>query len=180
MDQGTVAQRRARWPSSVSPPVTLCLICRGQVSFSAFSYSLALFSENTTAEEPSGRSPDADRIYPDHHGNKTVSWKGSGKVKYEGLSFSHTDSSRHVPFCHRSKAEDRGGPHRVVPASAGGRRERLPARVPFPRVFCGPEAREGVRAKSLRGSRADFAYFVSPTPEGPDSSSKVGRDSSWP
>lgn len=65
-------------------------------------------------------------------------------------------------------------------ASAGGRRERLPARVPFPRVFCGPEAREGVRAKSLRGSRADFAYFVSPTPEGPDSSSKVGRDSSWP
>lgn len=53
-------------------------------------------------------------------------------------------------------------------------------RVPFPWVFCGPEAREGVRAKSLRGSRADFAYFVSPTPEGPDSSSKVGRDSSWP
>lgn len=132
MDQGTVAQRRARWPSSVSPPVTLCLICRGQVSFSAFSYSLALFSENTTAEEPTGRSPDADRIYPDHHGNKTVSWKGSGKVKYEGLSFSHTDSSRHVPFCHHSKAEDRGGPHRVVPGLCRRPEGAAPRSRPLP------------------------------------------------
>lgn len=134
MDQGTVAQRRAPWPSSVSPPVTLCLICRGQVSFSAFSYSLALFSENTTAEEPTGRSPDADRIYPMKVPTTMATRRSLGKeaVKYEGLSFSHTDSSRHVPFCHRSKAEDRGGPHRVVPGLCRRPEGAAPRSRPLP------------------------------------------------
>lgn len=57
---------------------------------------------------------------------------GKEAVKYEGLSFSHTDSSRHVPFCHRSKAEDRGGPHRVVPGLCRRPEGAAPRSRPLP------------------------------------------------